>query len=173
MNILILGGAGMLGHKLFQRLRQSHPETFCTIRGSVNEGVLQRVELFHAGNVIENCDASDSSTVERLLRQHKPAVVINCIGIVKQRAAATKPIPSIEINSLLPHRLASVCDAWRGRFIHFSTDCIFSGQHGNYSEEDFSRRPRSVRPHQVFRRGRLRPSIDVAHFHHRSRAFAP
>jgi len=138
MDILILGGAGMLGHKLFQRLRQSHPETFCTLRGSVNEDTLQRVELFHAGNVIANCDASDFSAVERLLLQHKPAVVINCIGIVKQRAEAKKPIPSIEINSLLPHRLASVCEAWRGRFIHFSTDCVFDGQAGNYSEEDFA-----------------------------------
>ena len=138
MDILILGGAGMLGHKLFQRLRQSHPETFCTIRGSVNEGALRKVELFHTGNVIENCDASDFSAIERLLLKHKPAVVINCIGIVKQRADAKKPIPSIEINSLLPHRLASVCEAWRGRLIHFSTDCVFSGQQGNYSEEDFS-----------------------------------
>ena len=66
MDILILGGAGMLGHKLFQRLRQSHPETFCTIRGSVNEGALREVELFHAGNVIENCDASDFPAVEDL-----------------------------------------------------------------------------------------------------------
>jgi dTDP-4-dehydrorhamnose reductase len=138
MDILILGGAGMLGHKLFQRLRQSHPETFCTIRGSVNEGALRKVELFHTGNVIENFDVSDFSAIERLLRHHKPAVVINCIGIVKQRAEATKPIPSIEINSLLPHRLASVCEDWRGRFIHFGTDCVFSGQAGNYSEEDFS-----------------------------------
>jgi dTDP-4-dehydrorhamnose reductase len=138
MDILILGGAGMLGHKLFQRLRQSHPETFCTLRGSVNEGVLQKVELFHTGNVIENCDASDFSAVERLLVQHKPALVINCIGNIKQRAAAKKPIPSIEINSLLPHRLAAVCETWRGRFIHFSTDCVFSGEKGNYSEEDVS-----------------------------------
>ena len=138
MDILILGGAGMLGHKLFQRLRQSHPETFCTIRGSVNEGALREVELFHTGNVIENCDASDFPAVERLLLQHKPRVVINCIGIIKQRAEAKRPIPSIEINSLLPHRLASVCEAWRGRFIHFGTDCVFSGQAGNYSETDFS-----------------------------------
>jgi dTDP-4-dehydrorhamnose reductase len=136
MDILILGGAGMLGHKLFQRLRQSHPETFCTIRCSVNEGALRNVELFHTGNVIENFDVSDFSAIERLLLQRKPAVVINCIGIIKQRDAAKKTIPSIEINALLPHRLASVCEAWRGRLIHFSTDCVFNGQRGNYSEED-------------------------------------
>jgi dTDP-4-dehydrorhamnose reductase len=138
MEILILGGSGMLGHKLFQRLRRSHPETCCTIRGSLHDDRLRKVGLLHAGNVLENTDVADLPAIERLLSQNVPKVVINCIGIVKQRAAAKRPIPSIEINALLPHRLASICERWGGRLIHFSTDCVFSGQRGNYREGDFS-----------------------------------
>lgn len=136
MDILILGGAGMLGHKLFQQLRKSYPKTFCTIRGSVNDGPIQNVELFHTGGVVEHFDVANFSAVERFLLEQKPIVVINCIGIIKQRAAAKEAIPSIEINALFPHRLASVCESWGGRLIHFSTDCVFSGKRGNYTEKD-------------------------------------
>jgi dTDP-4-dehydrorhamnose reductase len=138
MKILILGGAGMLGHKLFQRLRRSEPDTYCTIRGSIDEGQHRNVELFRAGGVVENFEAADFPAVERFLLQSTPSVVVNCIGIVKQRANAKKTIPSIEVNALLPHRLAALCERWGGRLIHFSTDCVFSGRKGNYQEEDFS-----------------------------------
>jgi dTDP-4-dehydrorhamnose reductase len=138
MDILILGGAGMLGHKLFQRLRKSYTKTFCTLRGSVNDGPTKNAELFNTGNVVERFDVANFAAVERFLLEQKPIVVINCIGIIKQRAAAKKAIPSIEINALLPHRLASVCETWGGRFFHFSTDCVFSGKRGSYTEEDSS-----------------------------------
>jgi dTDP-4-dehydrorhamnose reductase len=138
MEILILGGSGMLGHKLFQRLRRSHPDTYCTIRGSLHDDPLCSVGLFHAGNVLENIDVADFSTIETLLFQHTPKILINCVGIIKQRAEAQAPIPSIEINALLPHRLATLCERWEGRLIHFSTDCVFSGKRGNYREADFS-----------------------------------
>jgi dTDP-4-dehydrorhamnose reductase len=42
------------------------------------------------------------------------------------------------INALLPHRLAELAGSWHGRLIHFSTDCVFSGARGNYTEEDES-----------------------------------
>ena len=138
MKILILGGAGMLGHKLFQRLRSNHPKTVCTIRGSLTGGPFERVGLFAHGGVIENVDAAKFACLDRLIAEQKPAVVINCIGVVKQRAAAAQPIPSIQINSLLPHRLAQTCANNGARFIHFSTDCVFSGDRGNYTEDDQS-----------------------------------
>ena len=128
----------MLGHKLFQHLRQSYPETRCTIRGSIHEPHLRNVELFHSGNVVEHFDAAHSLSLDRLLSKRTPEVVINCIGIVKQRAAAKETVPSIEINALLPHRLASACERQGSRLIHFSTDCVFSGKHGNYHEGNVS-----------------------------------
>jgi dTDP-4-dehydrorhamnose reductase len=136
MQILILGGAGMLGHKLFQHLRASHPDTACTIRGSLATSPYARVELFQHGGMLENIDASDAHAIHNLLSKEKPRVVINCVGIVKQRAAAKQPIPSIDINALLPHRLAESCRRIGARLIHFSTDCVFSGRRGSYTEDD-------------------------------------
>jgi dTDP-4-dehydrorhamnose reductase len=63
-------------------------------------------------------------------------VVINCIGVVKQREAAKDPIACITVNALFPHRLAKLCQASGTRLIHFSTDCVFSGARGHYREED-------------------------------------
>jgi dTDP-4-dehydrorhamnose reductase len=137
MEILILGGTGMLGHKLFQHLRKSHAETCCTIRGSIDQPRLRSVDLFHSGGVIENCDVADFRQLENLILVNRPKAVINCIGIVKQRPEATQAVPSITVNALFPHRLAVVCARSGGKLIHISTDCVFNGKRGGYREDDF------------------------------------
>ena len=65
-----------------------------------------------------------------------PEVVVNCIGIVKQRDQAKAVIPSIQVNALFPHQLAKVCATNEARVIHVSSDCVFSGSRGNYTEYD-------------------------------------
>jgi len=78
----------------------------------------------------------DLPALRQTLEKEKPSYMINCIGIVKQRDESKAAIPSITINSLLPHLLAEWGLGWSGRLIHFSTDCVFSGKKGNYSEDD-------------------------------------
>jgi dTDP-4-dehydrorhamnose reductase len=78
----------------------------------------------------------DLLALKQLLEKEKPDSLINCIGIVKQRNEGKMAIPSITINSLLPHLLAEWAAEWSGRVFHFSTDCVFSGKKGNYSEDD-------------------------------------
>jgi dTDP-4-dehydrorhamnose reductase len=78
----------------------------------------------------------DFQALGSLLRERKPEFIVNCIGIVKQREAAKAAIPSITLNALLPHKLAEFAADWGGRVIHFSTDCVFNGRRGNYTEED-------------------------------------
>jgi dTDP-4-dehydrorhamnose reductase len=137
-SILVLGGGGMLGHKIFQNLCHRFPEIRCTFRNQPTQRTSAVSELFPSNAIITGVDASRWSDLEALLVKLKPAVLINCIGIVKQRSEAKTPLVSIEINSLLPHRLAILLASWQGRLIHFSTDCVFSGRKGNYSEGDFS-----------------------------------
>jgi dTDP-4-dehydrorhamnose reductase len=86
--------------------------------------------------VLSNIEVRISETWVQALREAQPEVVINCVGIVKQRLAATDPVESIEVNSLFPHRLAAACASSGARLIHVSTDCVFSGQRGDYSESD-------------------------------------
>ncbi|MCX6624030.1 MAG: sugar nucleotide-binding protein, partial [Acidobacteria bacterium] len=81
-------------------------------------------------------DVTDFARLGGLLNEIKPDFIVNCIGIVKQRKESTQAIPSITINSLLPHVLAQLASHWGGNVIHPSTDCVFSGRRGRYTEDD-------------------------------------
>lgn len=133
MRVLILGGSGMLGHKL----AQAFPERFET-HVSFRSVDAQARQLPGAAAVTAHFGvrADDIPSVDGLLAAVHPDVVINCIGIVKQDAAAKDPIPSIAINSLFPHQVAAMCARSNARLIHISTDCVFSGRGGNYREND-------------------------------------
>jgi dTDP-4-dehydrorhamnose reductase len=136
--IVILGGAGMLGHKLFQVLREGFPGTIATTRTSVTRSPLDRVSLLQGSDVVSGVDVTDFKALRAQLRDWSPGVIVNCVGVIKQRDSAKSAIPSLTINSLLPHRLAEAAAEWGGRVIHFSTDCVFSGRKGNYTEDDQS-----------------------------------
>ncbi len=138
MKVLVLGATGMLGHKIFQVLRNRFSDTLCTIRSSTNDESIRRVDLFREKNVIQNVNAHDFPSLQKVLLDLRPQVIVNCIGIIKQRSEAKAAIPSITVNALLPHQLAEICKQWGGRLIHFSTDCVFSGKRGGYLEEDLS-----------------------------------
>ncbi len=127
--VVVLGAGGMLGHKMFQRLQESFPGTIGMARNSSAVGLIP-------GEWITGIDAADFAGLAATLRRIRPAFVVNCIGIIKQRPEAQDPAQAITINALLPHRLASLCQEWGGKLIHFSTDCVFSGTRGNYSEQD-------------------------------------
>lgn len=133
--IVILGGTGALGHKMFQRLRQSH-KCLCFVRAERDDSAFLKVELLHGPDVIWGVDASDFERLAHLLQDIRPAWIINCIGIIKQRNEANAAIPNIRINSLLPHYVADLAARWNGRLIHFSTDCVFDGRKGCYLETD-------------------------------------
>lgn len=133
MKVLILGGAGMLGHQLLRELGSRH-DTRVTLRQSL--GAYASAGLFNPGNAYSDVDVCAPGRVEQVLTDFRPAVVINAVGIVKQRPEAHDSILSIEVNSLLPHRLALDCRAVGARLIHLSTDCVFSGERGAYRESD-------------------------------------
>lgn len=71
-----------------------------------------------------------------LIEKIKPVVVINCIGVIKQRSEASEVLATVPLNTLLPHQLHSASARVGSKFIHYSTDCVFSGTRGNYTEDD-------------------------------------
>jgi len=133
MRVIVLGAAGMLGHKLLQRLR-THFEVAGTIREPEPNAELRRV--LSDVKLYPGVAANNPASLGRAIDEWGAQVVLNCIGIVKQRADAKDAIPSIAINSLFPHQLAQLTTARGAKLIHFSTDCVFSGRHGNYVEDD-------------------------------------
>jgi dTDP-4-dehydrorhamnose reductase len=136
--VVVLGGTGMLGHKIFQALRLQYPGTIALIREDVKQPDLRRVGLLQGTDVVHGVDATDFDALRRRVEGWKPEFIVNCIGIVKQRDEAMSAISGITVNALLPHRLAEAAAGWGGRLIHFSTDCVFSGRTGGYREEDVS-----------------------------------
>jgi dTDP-4-dehydrorhamnose reductase len=132
---LILGGSGMLGHKLWQ-VFSSRFDTYVTLHRDFKS--YKRYRLFNPERAVDCVSAEKFDSVARAVETVQPAVVVNCIGIVKQAEAARDPVASIEINSLFPHRLARLCQSKGIRLIHMSTDCVFSGRRGNYRESDLS-----------------------------------
>ena len=132
MRVLILGGGGMLGHKLWQIFRPRF-DTWVSVRGAEREFA---PAVFDRDRLLTGVDAVDFDTVMRAVGAVQPEVVVNAIGIVKQRPAARDAILSLTVNSLFPHRLAALCRAARARLIHISTDCVFSGRKGMYTESD-------------------------------------
>jgi len=65
-----------------------------------------------------------------------PSVVLNCVGLTKRLPKSGNLTAAITLNALFPHRLATLCQAMNIRLIHFSTDCVFSGSQGLYTELD-------------------------------------
>ncbi|MEZ5290845.1 MAG: SDR family oxidoreductase [Vicinamibacterales bacterium] len=86
--------------------------------------------------VVAGVDVHRPDTLEAALDRVRPDAVVNCVGVVKQLAAAKDPVESIAINALHPHVLGRLCAARGIRFLHVSTDCVFDGARGGYTEFD-------------------------------------
>lgn len=135
MKILILGGDGMLGHQLLLSLQNKY-DVHVTLRQEKH--AYQAFPMFHAKNSYFGIDVLRENDVARVMQDLKPAILINAIGLVKQRSIACEALPNLEVNALLPHRLAMLCEKYKTRFLHVSTDCVFSGRKGGYTEQDIS-----------------------------------
>lgn len=133
MRILILGGDGMLGHQLLTYLQPRH-EIRVTLRQDLS--AYANYGIFTSNNSYAGIDVRSLDRLVEVLADFQPEAVINAVGIVKQRLTAKESIPSLEINALLPHRLAMLCKGIGARLVHLSTDCVFSGKKGNYMEND-------------------------------------
>lgn len=134
MKILILGISGMLGNAMFRVLSEAGEHD---VYGTVRSASARRhfaADLWE--RVTPGIDVDNQDGLTRLFAELKPQVVINCIGLIKQLAEADDPLQALPINAMLPHRLARLCQLGEARLIHVSTDCVFSGNKGNYREAD-------------------------------------
>ena len=134
MRVLILGASGMLGNAMI-RVLSERPElqVYGTIR---SESAKRFFTAEIAERLIPGIDVEHHDSLVLAYAKARPDVVINCVGLIKQLADAEDPLQAIPINSLLPHRLARLCQLSGSRLIHMSTDCVFSGSKGNYVESD-------------------------------------
>ena len=133
MRILVFGAGGMLGHKLIQVLGTNN-EVYGTFRGDIVEH--PSLDSSPKDRFITGVAAEDEASVRRAIETARPDVVINAIGIIKQLPDSNNVITTLTINSIFPHRLAQLSAEFGFRLITISTDCVFAGDRGNYSEKD-------------------------------------
>jgi len=121
VKVLVLGSTGMLGNAVAKHfLNLPSFKTYVTHRSGIK---LTSDSLYF------------DATVNNL--QDLPSVdyIINCIGMIKPFVDDNLS-DTIYLNSLFPRKLAEYCDKTETKLIHITTDCVFSGQRGNYHESD-------------------------------------
>lgn len=136
MRILVLGASGMIGSTIFRVLGEGNE---WDIHGTVRNG---SVKDFFPGRLakrlVAGVDVEHPDALIKALDELRPDVVINCAGLTKHQPHADDPLVAVPINGLMPHRLARLCNLISARLVHISTDCVFSGKKGAYTEGDFS-----------------------------------
>ena len=138
--VLVLGAAGMLGHVIFRELSQKDDlDVYGTVRSIEKLNLMQRVlkNSIFKDKIQQGIDADPPEAIQEMIAVVKPDIVINCIGLIKQAPSGKEPLPNITLNAQLPHKIAGYCKETNARLIHVSTDCVFDGKKGNYSEDDF------------------------------------
>ncbi|WP_068773995.1 SDR family oxidoreductase [Paenibacillus sp. FJAT-26967] len=123
MKLLVVGGQGMAGHLLVEYFRRlpAYSVAYTTRDRSDRNGL--------------QADARDMTRIRSLMEAIRPDAVINCIGILNQFAEAD-PVNAFRVNGIFPHDLAEAARDAGSRLIHISTDCVFSGRHGDHTEND-------------------------------------
>lgn len=133
MRILVIGADGMLGHRLVEAWGKRH-EVVAGLRKE--RTAASRLPPFILDRARFGVDLLRPDALCSVLDEARPDLVVNAAGIVKQRAESREILASLETNALAPHRLAGLCRLAGARLVHLSTDCVFSGRKGGYSESD-------------------------------------
>jgi dTDP-4-dehydrorhamnose reductase len=146
MRILITGASGLLGLNTALETANQH-----TVFGQVNNNVV-RTEAF---TVLE-ADLVKPGAVERLLDESQPDWVIHCAALANLEACENNPVLARELNTEVPRKLAYQCQKGGARLLHVSTDAVFDGLIGGYTEED------TPNPVGTYAQTKYQAELDVA-----------
>ena len=123
MRVLVLGADGMLGHELVWQLSMVHDVAATSRRDSA---------------LYSGVDARRPDSVVDVLDDFRPDAVVNADRAGQAAPGRQRHVAALEVNALWPHRLAALCRLAGVRLVHVSTDCVFSGERGGYTEDDLS-----------------------------------
>ncbi len=125
----------MIGHRMWATLSQLGHETWGTLRWQ-DLGKLTGLPGINADRAVFGLDVTDVAALAGTLARVRPDVVLNAVGVVKQLEKSKDQVTTVGLNALYPHQLTKICAQQGARLIHFSTDCVFSGAKGSYTEAD-------------------------------------
>jgi dTDP-4-dehydrorhamnose reductase len=122
--ILILGSTGMLGHQVVNY--------FLNFNEFIVSDISHKNKLRSETLIV---DAMDQAILADTITKLNPDFIVNCIGILVNGSKNTEN--AIYLNAYLPHQLKQIAEKIEAKLIHISTDCVFSGNSGNYTEDDY------------------------------------
>lgn len=122
--IFVIGSTGMLGRYIATYFSKLGHDVICITRDQVDASTATFHSLFLALG-------------EHSIVPDEENILINCVGIIPQSKSVndTSSRSYFRINSLFPMMLATVCREFKMKYIHITTDCVFSGKGGNYTED--------------------------------------
>ena len=124
-NVIVLGSSGLIGHQV---------DAFLRSKENLNIKSFAYKNNFHTDSIIQN--ARDEISLINKIKDISPDCIVNCLGVLIE-ASNEDPENAIFLNAYLPHRLARLADEIDAKFIHISTDCVFSGNKNEpYKEKD-------------------------------------
>ena len=128
--VILLGASGMMGSAFVKTLMQEHDVT-CPVRS---------IHPFLTSDLVTNIklktDVSFLKQIKEIAGRIKPDLIINCVGLIKQKSNIKYDDDLVRVNAILPTVLSDYCSVNNIWLIHFSTDCVFEGIQGNYVEQD-------------------------------------
>lgn len=123
----------MLGHKLAQVWKDKF-DLRVTLRSDLD--AIRQYGIFDPQRTFEKVEADETDKIYEIIKTERPDVIVNAVGIIKQLPSSKNVVRTLSVNSIFPHRLAEFAGEFDSRLICISTDCVFSGEKGNYKEED-------------------------------------
>lgn len=130
----MFGATGMLGHKVCQGLAKAGNQVYGVVRAKSTLACEIYPDVFGKVKILEVKDVLNEGELSALLKETSADWVINCIGVVKQSSQSENRLISVGINAYFPHLLSRVAHEHNAKLIHISTDCVFSGKVGGYTE---------------------------------------
>ncbi len=127
MNILITGVNGMLGSVLAARLSSNYQVTGLDIHPNLEKEM--DIRYFQA-------DITDPKKLNFLVKKIEPLMIINCASLTNVDACETEPEKARTINVGGVENLINLCQTSNSHLIQISTDYVFDGTSGPYSETD-------------------------------------
>ena len=123
--VLLFGATGMAGHVVYYYLQSTGKYDI--------SNVVYRTPLTEDSIIV---DVTNRDAVADVVHRVHPEIIINCVGILI-KGSREHPDNAILIKAYFPHLLKRLSDEVGAKLIHISTDCVFSGKKGNYTEDDF------------------------------------
>jgi dTDP-4-dehydrorhamnose reductase len=123
-NVIILGATGLIGHQVYFQLKAN--KKFSVFSFARRRKISEDTVLL---------DARDEHLLEKAIVGINPDIIVNCMGVLIAEANRD-PENAIFLNAYIPQRLKSIASSLDAKLVHISTDCVFSGKKGSYSEDN-------------------------------------